>query len=47
LEEVVVHAEHKVMMEVDGSGLPLVGNPQGILSSPGLTQSTYYNYCFY
>ncbi len=31
LEEVDVHAGHRVLMEVDESILLIVGNPQGIL----------------
>jgi hypothetical protein len=30
-EEVTVNADHKVLIEVDDSSVPIVGNPQGIL----------------
>jgi hypothetical protein len=31
MEEVAVRAGHKVLMEVDKSISPIIGNPQGIL----------------
>ncbi len=31
LEEVTVHAGHKVLMEVDDNTLLIIGNPRGIL----------------
>jgi hypothetical protein len=31
MEEIMVHAGHKIQMEVDENSVLIVGNPQGIL----------------
>ncbi len=42
LEEVAVHAGHKVLMDVDKIGAAIVGNTQGILGKhSNLTKSNY------
>jgi hypothetical protein len=42
LEEVAVHAGHKVLMEVDKIGVAIVGDSQGILGKrSSLAQSNY------
>jgi hypothetical protein len=42
LEEVAVHAGHKVLMEGDKIGAAIIGDSQGILGKrSGLAQSTY------